>query len=215
MRASAAIPLLFPAVPITVEAGRRWYFDGGTRLNTPIKPALELGARRVIVVALNSLAPRSQPPRERRPDVLDGAAQLIQTVLVDPLVNDVHTLATINEMLADSSAAKIAANERRTGRRRVPYMLIAPEDPEAVGRLATEIYLRHYSSPLALARSPNVAALGRLVDAGRDASHGELFSYLFFAREFADGLIELGRRDAERWLEQAHEDGHWQLGPLP
>ena len=215
MRASAAIPLLFPAVPIGAEADRRWYFDGGSRLNSPIKPALALGARRVIVVALNSLKPRSQPKRERRPDVLDGATQLIQAVLVDPLINDVRTLATINEMLADGSTAKVAVHEQRTGRRRVPYMLIAPEDPEAVGRLAAETYLRHYGSPLALARSPNVAALGRLVNAGSDAGHGELLSYLFFAREFADGLIELGRRDAERWLGEAHDDGHWQLGPLP
>ncbi len=214
VRASAAIPLLFPAVPIGAADSRHWYFDGGSRLNTPIKPALELGARRVIVVALNSLTPRAQPAHERRPDVLDGATQLIQAVLVDPLVNDVRTLATINGMLGDSSAARIAANERRTGRRRVPYMLIAPEDPDAIGRLAAETYLRHYRSAVGLARSPSLAALGRLLDAGHDASHGELLSYLFFAREFADGLIELGRHDAERWLSSAHDEGHWQLGPL-
>jgi NTE family protein len=213
VRASAAIPLLFPAVSVAANGGRHWYFDGGTRLNTPIKPALALGAGRVIVVALNSLTPRPAPQREPRPDALDGATELIQAVLVDPLVNDVHTLATINGLLDDQSPELIQAHERRTGRRRIPYMLIAPEDPEEIGRAAAEVYAEHFGSPLDLVRAPDVAALGRLVSARGSANHGELLSYLFFAQAFAERLIELGRRDARRWLRQPHDDGHWQLGP--
>jgi NTE family protein len=216
VRASAAIPLLFPAVAIDEHGERHWYFDGGTRLNTPIKPALALGARKVIVIALNSLAPAGDIQAERQPDALDGATQLIQAVLVDPLVNDVHTLATVNELLGDASQTKIREHERRTGRRRVPYMLIAPEDPLEIGRVATEVYRDHYCSPLALLRSPSVSGLGHLVNAAKDSTHGELLSYLLFAEEFTERLIELGRRDAERWLRDAnHDHGHWQLGPLP
>lgn len=215
VRASAAIPLLFPAVPIDEPGGRHWYFDGGTRLNTPIKPALALGARKVIVIALNSLTSTRDVRAERQPDALDGATQLIQAVLVDPLVNDVHTLATINELLDDDSQAKIRAHERRTDRRRVPYMLIAPEDPLEIGRVATEVYRSCYKSPLALLRSPSVSGLGHLMNAGRSAIHGELLSYLLFAEEFTDRLIKLGRRDARRWLRGSHSHGRWQLGHLP
>jgi NTE family protein len=215
VRASAAIPLLFPAVAIDEHGERHWYFDGGTRLNTPIKPALALGARRVIVIALNSLTPTREAKAERQPDALDGATQLIQAVLVDPLINDVHTLATINELLDDDSEAKIREHERRTDRRRVPYMLIAPEDPLEIGRVAAEVYRDCYKSPLALVRSPSVSGLGHLMNAGRSAIHGELLSYLLFAEEFTDRLIELGRRDARRWLHDSHSHGRWQLGRLP
>lgn len=214
VRASAAIPLLFPAVAIGGQDGRRWYFDGGTRLNTPIKPALVLGARGVIVIALNSLAPVRELRSDPRPDALDGATQLIQAVLVDPLINDVHTLATVNELLDDNSEAKAQAHERRTGRRRVPYILIAPEDPTEIGRVASAVYRDHYTSPLALVRSPNVSALGRLMNAARGASHGELLSYLLFAERFIECLIKLGKRDAERWLNEPHDHGRWQLGEL-
>jgi NTE family protein len=213
VRASAAIPLLFPAVPVEGEQGRRWYFDGGTRLNTPIKPALALGAERVIVIALNSLPPIPEVHQERRPDAIDGASQLIQAVLVDPLVNDLHTLATVNELLRDSSEQRMRAHEQRTDRRRVPYMLIAPSDPFEIGRLARKVFERCYRAPLALARAPNLGVLGRLLNARTDA-HGELLSYLFFAQEFARELIELGRRDARLWLSERHDEGIWQLGRL-
>jgi NTE family protein len=212
--ASAAIPLLFPAVPIDEDAARRWYFDGGTRLNTPIKPALALGARRLIVIALNSLAVRREVHPVPRPDALDGATQLIQALLIDPLVNDVHSLATINELLEDDTEEKTRGHESRTGRQRIPYILIAPSDPDEIGQVATEVYREHYGSPLGLARSPNIAALGHLVDAASGPSHGELLSYLFIAEEFTERLIEMGRRDAEQWLDQDHDQGRWQLGPL-
>ncbi len=209
-RASAAIPGVFPAVHVERPGpASGWYFDGGTRLNTPIKPALALGADRIVVVALNSIA--SAPPQlagPDRPDALEGAAQLIQSVLVDPLVHDVRTLAMVNEMVA-------AAGGDLAGRRRVPYVFVAPREREAVGRVAVRVFRERFLGPKGALRSPNVALLGRLLAGGRDAAHGELLSYLFFDGEFADALIELGRLDARRWLEEQHDDGLWQLGQLP
>ena len=99
--ASSAIPALFPAVRVTTpEPAAGWYYDGGSRLNTPIKPALWLGAKRVIVIALNSVAPSRTPPPEQQPDFYVGAAHLLHAALGDPLAQDIRTLANTNALIA-------------------------------------------------------------------------------------------------------------------
>jgi NTE family protein len=214
VRASAAIPSIFPAVRVGApQAARGWYFDGGTHLNTPIKPALALGADRVIVVALNSLSEPPKSGRPARPDAYDGASQLLQAVLVDPLVHDVHTLTTVNEVIRKNGPA----TEEESGRtyKRVPYILIAPETRNAIGDCAVQTYKDHYSGIGGAARSRDLALLGHALDAGLNSVRGELFSYLFFAPEFARRLLELGRADARRWLSRRHDNGPWRLRPLP
>jgi NTE family protein len=203
--ASAAIPVAFPAIHVhEPDRAVGWYFDGGTRLNTPIKPALKLDAARIIVVGLNSVAPA--PPSSQRPDLFDGASQIVQGLLVDPVVGDVETLATINEAVAD------AGGDRREV---VPYIFVAPSSPNRIGEIAAEVYREHYSGVKGIRRSSDLALLGRVIGADRNSTRGELFSYLFFAPEFATRLIELGREDATRWTQQRHDDDGWQLGRLP
>jgi NTE family protein len=208
VRASAAIPVAFPAVEIDEPVSHAgWYFDGGTRLNTPIKPALQLGAERVVVIGLNSVAPA--PASQGRADLFDGASQLVQGLLVDPLVNDVETLATVNEAVEDGDAA--AGGKRRT----VPYVFVAPRRANTIGAIAKELFQESYSGPRGLLASRDLYLLGRLLGAGRNPTRGELFSYLFFAREFARRLLELGRRDARAWIDAGHDADGWQIRPLP
>jgi hypothetical protein len=64
-----------------------------------------------------------------------------------------------------------------------------------------------------LRRSRDLYLLGRLIGAGRNSTRGELFSYLFFAREFTQQLLKLGEVDAGRWIKASHDDGAWQHGP--
>ncbi len=210
--ASAAIPGAFPAVEIRrPRAAAGWYGDGGVRLNAPLAPALALGADRVIAIGLNSSVTHARPPA--RPDAVDGIAQLLQVVLADQLADGVATLAAVNESLP----ARSSARRQDTGPRnrvRVPYIFIAPEDRLEIGRLARDIYKRHYAGIASLVRETNLAVFGRIVNAERSAIHGELLSYLFLAREFIDELIALGRRDGERWLEARHDAGLWQIGRL-
>ena len=160
MLASSAIPALFPAVRVTTpERAAGWYFGGGPRLNTPIKPALWLGAKRVIVIALNSVAPSRTAPPDRQPDFYVGAAHLLHAALGDPLAQDIRTLANTNALIT----AGLAATNGRSGAGRaarqashahrgglddpvqpVPYIFIAPEDPAAIGEIARRVYRKHY-----------------------------------------------------------------------
>jgi NTE family protein len=199
VRASSAIPALFPAV----ELDGRWYFDGGTRLNAPIKPALSLGAKRVIVVGLNAIGPEPEDPgSEQRPDLVAGAAQIIDALLADPLVEDMQTLTTINELVGPDSE------------RSIPYIFVAPPERDTIGQIARDVFRKHYSGLWHVPRAPQLAFLGRLLDADADPLHGELMSYLFFAPEFARALIERGRADARAWLAEPHDDGLWDIGAL-
>jgi NTE family protein len=197
VQASSAIQSLFPAVRVNA----RWYGDGGVRLNTPLKPALKLRAERLLVVGLNSVAGPPLSYNHRRPDVFDGAAAVAQSLLADQLAHDVDTLATINDDVRES--------RNPIKHRLVPYILVAPADRLAIGRLASEVYDRHYAGVRGLRRNRELAALGRLLDAGRNPVRGDLLSYLFFAPEFIEPLIELGRRDAEAWLERQGRTDPW------
>lgn len=209
--ASAAIPAIFPAVRVERPLlARGWYLDGGTRLNTPIKPALELGATRVVVIALNSLA---HGPRrlagEERPDALEGAGQILLGLLDDQLTADLMTLASINELTAPT------ARSGDGGKHQVPYIVVAPTERDAIGQRALQVVRERYRGPLQAIRSPDVALLARLTAGSSDAQHAELLSFLLFAPEFSKALIELGQEDARRWMNQTHDaDELWQIGPI-
>jgi NTE family protein len=166
---------------------------------------LALGARRVIVIGLNSVGgPAPRRHVEARPDAFEGAAHILQALLADPLAHDVRTLARTNELVAGSEAAG--------ARTTIPYIFIAPRGRDAVGAVAARVFRESYGGSGAL-RSPDLALLGRLIAGGEGPIHGELLSYLFFAPEFADALISLGREDARRWLDEEHWDGPWRCGP--
>ena len=225
--ASSAIPALFPAVQVTTpEPAAGWYYDGGSRLNTPIKPALWLGAKRVIVIALNSIAPSQTAAPNDQPDFYVGAAHLLHAALGDPLAQDIRTLANTNALItAGLAATNGRSHNHRTATRPqppsgrpepvhpVPYIFIAPEDPAAIGEIARRIYRKHYARPWKTS-ARDLWLLGKILDAPADAMHGELLSYLFFAGEFAEELIQLGQADAQHWIDQ-HPTDPWQLDPLP
>ena len=208
VRASAAIPMLFPPVEVTTPRSvRDHYVDGGTRLNTPIKPALALGASKVIVVGFEPFAGRGADVEPHgRPRLADVAANAVDGLLVDQVREDIRRMVAINGFFAEdrsggpSPAAR--AYRRSRGRppyRRVSYALVAPERRGELAELAEDVFRRRYGGLRGL-RAPDFPLISRVLG-GRSRSRGELLSFLLFDPEFTEGLIDAGRRDARRWLD--------------
>ncbi|WP_210492112.1 patatin-like phospholipase family protein [Patulibacter sp. SYSU D01012] len=211
VRASAAIPLLFPPVEVTEPAeAADAYIDGGVRLNAPIAPTLALGADRVIVIGFEPFAARAPVPGPlRAPRMSDVGANVLSGLLVDQVADDLHRLAAINAFMVEGSGLGVANQAARTERlargkpayRRIPYVLVAPEKRGRIAELADQVFEERYSG-LKGWRHPDLPVVSRLLGGGRSRSRGELLSFLLFDERFVELLIAEGAKDAERWLDR-------------
>jgi NTE family protein len=201
--ASAAIPLLFPSIRIDDEL----HCDGGLRLNTPLAPALHLGATHVLVIGLRyagSTHPDAARKHEREVNVMNPTyliGKVLNALLLDRVETDLERLQLFNDILArgmDVYGPDFLAriNEPIVERRGRPYRIVENvhlSPSEDLGRIASECLdaaPRGGGLRARLSRQlARYAALGAIGEA-------DLLSYLFFDRTFTDRLVELGRRDA-------------------
>jgi NTE family protein len=100
--ASAAVPLLFPAV----EVDGHYFCDGGLRQNVPLSPARRLGADGLIVINPRYIREAAPPvmlaeAREREfPDPLFVFGKAMNALLLDRIENDIRRLQKLNAVLA-------------------------------------------------------------------------------------------------------------------
>jgi len=197
--ASAAIPLLFPAVTIDGEA----YCDGGLRQLVPLAPAIHLGAERLLIISPLPVTDDAAGPVRRRslasPVYLAGKA--LNALLVDRVEADLERLDQLNGVLAAGArrygprfVADLAAELRGAGAaplRPVEALRLSPS--RDLGRMAAE-----YASTPEFARRERGAAgrVLRRLAAGDPERSGDLLAYLLFDGRFAAQLIDLGAADA-------------------
>jgi NTE family protein len=202
--ASAAIPLLFPAIRID----HAYYCDGGLRLNTPLAPALRLGAEKVLVIGLRH--PRTAEEQDRlarrrevnfsRPAYLVGKA--LNALLLDRIESDIDQLRLFNRILETGcrvygSDFMARINEAIISERGAPYRIVPDftlRPSKDLGELAAECLQERRARGLRDWLSRNVA---RYVGYGT-LGEADLLSYLFFDRCYTEHLVALGRRDAEQ-----------------
>lgn len=208
--ASSAIPMAFPAVWLD-EPGqvRGWYSDGGTRLNAPLRPAVQLGADRVVVIAAHAVeygaSPGAEPRDAPSPDVADAAAHVLHAVLADRMVEDLADLRWKNAMCraADQPLPD------RCGRpmRRVPYLAVAP-DPGQLAAVADDVLREKYGTwPWKWLDDSSTWLVGRLLrSVGDGPGRAELLSYLAFEQEYFAEQINLGAAAAQAALARGWQE---------
>ncbi|POX37754.1 hypothetical protein C3486_26715 [Streptomyces sp. Ru73] len=200
--ASAAIPVAFP--PVYVQEAGGWYMDGGVRLNAPIKPAIALGARRVVIIATSPLRylPRAHRKAAPPPSVLDVSAQVMSGVLADRMIEDTRTLGKVDELLKSGGKATSPAGRAYEI---VEYLYGSPQRGQSgqLGECAAYVLDTYFRGTQRLTNL-DLTVLAFLLGPGH--SRGELLSYLLFEPEFLDAAMELGRRDAQLLLDEAGND---------
>ncbi|MDX1385079.1 MAG: patatin-like phospholipase family protein [Thermoanaerobaculia bacterium] len=173
--ASAALPLLFPAVPIDGA----WYGDGGIRLTSPLSPAIHLGARRIVAISTRHRPAAGEEPDssvDDYPPPAQVAGVLMNAIFLDLLDQDARHLERTNRLLAESPVPL-------DGLQHLDLVTLRPS--RDLGRLA-----RDYESQLPRAFRFLTRGLGT-----RETRDSDLLSMLMFQRDYIDRLIDLGRRD--------------------
>lgn len=192
--ASAAIPWIFPAVEIEGEV----YCDGGIKLNTPISPALRLGAERLLVISLRTeskvLEARRAMRIDRYPSALFLLGKILNALMLDKTDYDLKRLERFNALV---NLENLALNESMKNLRGNPYrhvdnLVIRPS--EDLGLVAS----RRLRMGGIAERVGGIVGrvLSRMAESVDDQG-ADFLSYLLFDVEYVNDLIELGMHDAD------------------
>jgi NTE family protein len=93
--ASASLPLVFPPVRV----GNHLYVDGGLRHNTPVAPALRLGATHVLVVGSSrEVVGVLEPDENAELTAASVLGKVMNALMLDHLDNDLAQVALLNDL---------------------------------------------------------------------------------------------------------------------
>ncbi len=205
--ASASIPVLFPAVRI----GKNYYTDGGLRQNTPMSPAIRLGAQKILLISLRH-RPKKVDPIDvttnevsfPKPMFLLGKA--LNALLLDSPIADLERLNQINKILrsgvkhfGQEFMDKLNEDQARSGENKVSFIdhcHIAPS--QDIAKIASD-FVRSGKAKL---QSKTASMLLNFLAGGEASEETDLLSYLLFDGTYAAQLIDLGYQDAKKREEE-------------
>ena len=196
-QASAAIPFIFPSVLIDGIP----YVDGALRQNTPLSPALRLGADRVLLIGLSRSRelPTPRSPREWRRRLASPAfvlSTVLHTLTLEQVDHELLRLEQLNQLLrVDPPLASRLnthlADHRGARYREIPTLNLRPS--KSLGGLAAD-YLRGQRRR----SQPFMRRFLKLLAQLEGGDVADLASYLLFEGDFCDQLINLAIEDTHR-----------------
>ena len=175
--ASAALPILFPAIRL----GDAFYGDGSVRQTAPLAPAIHLGARAILAVTQRAESqPAASPTASLReyPSLAEVVGLLLHAIFLDALEADVERVERVNRMLA-----RVAAEPAPEGLRPVSLLVLRPS--RDLGALAAGSWAK-----LPTAIRWLVRGMG-----GQRPTAVDFLSYLLFDPAYTSALIDLGYAD--------------------
>ncbi|MEE4243820.1 MAG: patatin-like phospholipase family protein [Kangiellaceae bacterium] len=192
--ASAAIPMVFPSV----QLGNKYFGDGSMRFLSPLSPAVQLGADRLLVVGVDPVesTPTTTDPEsssesanhgQLSPTLAEIGGHLLDSIFIDSLDSDLERLQRINDSLA-----KIPDKIRDKSFKLRPINTLVINPSEDISQIA-----RHHFDILPRYLKFFLRRIGIDGDSG-----DTVLSYLLFEKPFTKQLINLGYRDALRMREQ-------------
>lgn len=204
--ASAAIPLLFRSVKITDD----YYCDGSLRQNTPLSPALRLGAEKVLIVSLRHKpkTPVVKPPLTSHPTTPLLMGKVLNALLLDHTDYDLDRLRRFNALLEAGTKAfgeafiprmnDITTATRGQSYRVVKDLVVRPS--RDIATIAAQHAKKNSAARIATQTLPT-KLLHRLAQS-QLVAEADLASYLLFDGAYAKDLIQLGMEDAHAKREE-------------
>ncbi|MEM7589266.1 MAG: patatin-like phospholipase family protein [Myxococcota bacterium] len=198
--ASTAVPWIFPAVRLDGEL----YCDGSLKINTPISPAIRLGADRLVIIALDSHDNDSTRPLPDKQSGYPSALFLLNRILA-ALMDDQadYNLKRLHRFNALAQAAHppiqggqpalrhMMTAMRGASYRKIDTLVFRPS--KRLGHVAIE-YLKQGTL---LQRAGGVVGTILRHLAKADGQHdGHILRFFLFDGEFACELMRLGMQDA-------------------
>lgn len=178
--ASAALPLLFPAIGFDGD----YYGDGSIRQSSPLAPAIHLGANRLLTISTRATSPTPSAEKLFRgyPPPAQIMGLMMNSVFLDALENDAERLNRINRTLHHLPSDFALPDRLR------PIELLVLRPSKDLGKLA-------HGLTEALPRTLRILVQG--LGSGKTKSP-DFLSYILFERPYIERLIELGQQDAQK-----------------